>query len=59
MPIPPPSQDIEAALLGLAAILDRAVEQVHRVIAEVKAEDSVASEDGADPDKKAGPSDDI
>lgn len=55
MPIPPPSQDIEAALLGLAAILDRAVDQVQRVIAEVKGEDPAPG----DTDTKAGPSDDI
>ncbi len=56
MPIPPPSKDIEAALLGLAAILDRAVEQVQRVIAEVKAEDDSLS---TTPETKAGPSDDL
>ncbi len=55
MPIPPPTGDIEAALLGLAAILDRAVEQVQRVIAEVKTEEDPAP---GDTEMKAGLSDD-
>lgn len=54
MPVPPPSRDIEDSLLGLVAILEHAVAEARRVIADVKGDDP-SSDCG--PNVKAGPSD--